>query len=181
MWLGGLAFSGVVLAHLLAYLVIAPDAHHRAELLTSTGHGSWALAIAIALGSLVMAFGGVALRIARRDVGLPPRVLGSFLRLGVLQLTGFAVLELAERAFVHGAPLEVVTEPVFGLGLALQVVVAFVAAVLLVTFARVIERIVSSSAVEPKASVALEFPVLGTVPARFSVATGAGTLRGPPR
>ena len=180
MWLGGLAFSGVVLAHLLAYVVIAPDAHHRAELLAATGHGSWTLATAVALGSLVMAFGGMALRIARRDAGSPPRVLSCFLRLGALQLTGFAVLELTERAVVHGASFDVVTEPVFGLGLALQAVVAFVAAVLLVAFARVIERIVSSSTVEPGTSVALEFPVLGSLPPRFSVATGAGTVRGPP-
>lgn len=179
-WLGGLAFSGVVLTHLGAFVMVAPDAHHRAELLAATGHGSWTLAVAVALASLVMAFGGVALRIARRDADAPPRLLGCWLRLALLQMVGFAGLEFAERALVHGAPWEVVTEPVFGLGLALQVVAAAIAAVLLVVFARVLERIVSARAVEPGSTSALGFPALDPVPPRFSVATGAGTLRGPP-
>lgn len=179
-WLGGLAFSGVVLAHLLAYFVVAPDSHHRAELLAATGHGSWNLAVAVALGALVAAFGGLALRVMRRPDSSRPSWVGCFVRLGVLQMAGFASLELAERALIHGAPAEVLSEPVFGIGLVLQIVGSLIAATLLVVFARVIERLVTSTSIETGHSAAIEFPVLRTVAARWLVATGSGTLRGPP-
>ena len=178
-WLGGLAFSGVVLAHLLAYFAVAPDAHHRAELLEATGHGSWTLAIAVALGSLVAAFGGLALRVARH-ADYAPSWIGSFVRLSVLQVAGFTGLELVERALIHGAPAEVFVEPAFGIGVVLQVVAAAVAATLMVVFARVIEGLVEPSTIETTHSLAVEFPVLRTFVPRRSVAVGSGTLRGPP-
>ena len=178
-WLGGFAFSGVVLAHLLAYFLVAPDSHHRAELLEATGHGSWTLAIAVALGSLVAAFGGLALRVARHDDSSLSWI-GCFVRLTLLQVTGFTVLELVERAFVHGAPTEVFVEPAFVIGVVLQIVAAAVAATLMVVFARVIEGLVLRSTIETSHSLAIEFPALRTFVPRPSVATGSGTLRGPP-
>ena len=179
-WLGALACSGVVFAHLLAYLLVAPDTHHRADLLESTGHGSWALVVALSLGALVAAFGGFALRVVRKP-GLSPSMPSCALRLAALQTVGFAGLEAVERAWHEGFGLEAFAEPVFIIGLIAQLVVAIVAAGLLVLFTRAIERLVArrrpSESPAPSPTFGLH---LRAVPPRRLIASGSGTLRGPP-
>lgn len=182
MWLGGLAFSGVVVAHLLAFFLIAPDAHHRQELLAATGHGSWTGVVALALGTLVAVLAGVALRGASR--GRDPRrlsVLSCAIRLVLLQTIAFTVLESGERMLHGGASLQMFQEPVFVIGLLVQGLVAVSAAILIVLFRRAVERIVAGRPLVVTPSAARErFHVVAVLSPRWLVASGGGTLRGPP-
>jgi hypothetical protein len=177
-WLGGLASSGVIAAHLLAYFVAAPDGHHRTELLATTGHGSWTYVVALALGSLVACLAGVAWSTA--TVGEGRLVWGRCARrLIALQVLGFTALELGERALHGVAGAELVAEPVFLIGLVAQVVVALVAAALLRLFIRFVARLTRRAKLERPAP-SLSFFATDVITRRVRVAVGAGTLRGPP-
>jgi hypothetical protein len=106
--------------------------------------------------------------------------LGTALRLAVLQISGFTLLEFLERALGH-ADVTVWTEPVFQIGLVVQVLVAAVAAAFLVLFSRTILALKgrSSRRKERRAPQLFTYFEQVFVP-RPPVAVGAGTLRGPP-
>ena len=182
MWLGGLAFSGVVIAHLLAFFLIAPDPHHRQELLATTGHGSWAGLVALALGVLVAVLAGVALRSATR--GCDPQglsVSSCAIRLVLLQTIAFTALEWGERMLQDGASLQMFQEPVFVIGLLVQGLVAIGAAILIVVFRKAVERIVAGRTFTPTPSaVPNRFHVVAVLTPRWLIASGGETLRGPP-
>ena len=179
-WLSGLAFSGVILAHLLAYVLVAPDDHHRAELLESTGHGSWAIVVGLALAALVATLAGFALRVARRPATRPP-FWSCALRLAALQAIGFAGLETVERSLHQGLHPDILVEPVFLIGVVAQLVVAVVGAGLLTLFARAIQHLIARRRSSlPRRPAPAFAPVLRSVPPRRLIASGDGTLRGPP-
>ena len=178
MWLGGLAFSGVIAAHFLAYFVAAPDGHHRTELLASTGHGSWTYFVALALGALVACLGGVAWSAATTG---EKHLIWSrcAFRLVLLQTLGFTGLELGER-LLHGVSgAELIAEPVFVLGLLAQVVVALAAAGLLRLVVKIVGRLRLRSDLA-KAEPCISSFHTDVIGRRVLVAVGAGTLRGPP-
>ena len=179
-WLAGLAFCGVISAHLLAYVLVAPDDHHRAELLRSTGHGSWAVVVGLALAALVATLAGFALRVARGPAS-QPSFWSCGLRLAALQAIGFAGLESVERFLHEGLQPDIFAEPVFLIGIVAQLVVAVVGAGLLTLFARAIQHLIarrrSSLSRRPAPAFA---PVLRAVAPRRLIASGSGTLRGPP-
>ncbi|MGH2808288.1 MAG: hypothetical protein ACRDKT_13545 [Actinomycetota bacterium] len=177
-WLGGLAFSGVIAAHVLAYAVAAPHSHHRTELLAATGHGSWTYVVALALGCLVAGLGGIAWSTATTG---EHRLVWSrcALRLVLLQTLGFTALEVGER-LLHGVMgAELIAEPVFVIGLIAQVVVALFAAVLLRLLIKVVARLTRRAELD-RAEPSLDFVATDVITRRVLVAVGAGTLRGPP-
>jgi hypothetical protein len=180
----GLAATGVVVAHAFAYFVTDSHPHSRMELLLSTGHESFGVVVAAALGALAAGFvrfvsqfgtsnhsrNGVD-RIYKRDA----------LRLSILQLVGFTALEAAERQLAGLSPVGILAEPAFLIGLITQIIVALLGAALLVLLAKACERLFSRRGLSPIGAATLHIePHLDSVLSRFKTATGSGTLRGPP-
>lgn len=187
-WLGGLAASGVVASHWLAYRLAVPDPHLRHEVLADTGHGYWQYAVAVVLGLLVASLAGFACQKvwhpgASSGTTRRSPYYGVAARLIALQAAGLLILESAERAVTGSEALGVFTEAPVIIGLAVQVLVALAAALLLVFFARAVEFVhnlvrVARKREEPRP---IQIPVSPSVlPPRLRVATGGGTLRGPP-
>jgi hypothetical protein len=86
------AIAGVLVAHVLAYRVVFPDAHAHAQALEASGHAWLSL-----LGPLLVTSVATAVAIGwldgRRWGGRGPR----FVTLLVIQVAGFVAIELAER------------------------------------------------------------------------------------
>lgn len=186
--LGSLALAGVVLTHVLAYYLVAPDAADRRVLLALTGHAHWTLFVGISLGALAAGFAGFLVQ-AVYDIAAPVCSCRSYatvaLRLGMFQTVGFLALETAERALAPGHSMAgVAAEPVVVVGLGVQGVVALIGALFVRLFERAVEQVsdcVHGRLVAPPlpcSRVALSPP--GILLPSSKAAVGAYTLRGPP-
>jgi hypothetical protein len=183
--LGGLAASGVVAAHVIAYFLAEPDAHAREDLLAATGHHRWTLVVAIALGFTVA--GLVHYAWAR---ALSPHAStlssGSLFKLAAarlipIQVLGCVGLEAVERWFAGEPVATVLTEPAVVIGVFLQLLVAVVGALILVLFAKAVDLILGRKVLPAfSARPTSPRPILHVLPPRFQVAAGFGTVRGPP-
>lgn len=126
----GVAGSGLLLGHWLAYALGTPDATARDELLHATGHSYLPYATQVALLAGVIGLVGLFLaRLHRRER------LGSFagnvVRLAALQSGAFLAMEVGER-LLTGAPLHDLTHgPLLVIGLGVQAVLAVVGALVL--------------------------------------------------
>jgi hypothetical protein len=120
----GIAAGGVLAGHWLTYLIVRPDHHDRAALLTVTGHGYLATVVDVALLLTLVASAAAFLsRLVRGDVMPEFRSLAG--RLGMFQVGAFVVLEVVERA-VAGSFDGILT--VCLAGSAVQLLVAIAAA-----------------------------------------------------
>ena len=124
------ALGGLLLGHAIAYLVAVPDPHHRDLALARTGHAYLPAAAELAL---VLLLAGVAALVVRawtpggreRSPGWPAATLA------LVQVGAFVGQEVLERV-AAGAPLaSLVREPILAAGVAIQVLVALVAAAVL--------------------------------------------------
>ncbi len=138
-YLAGLAAGGVLVTHWLSYLLAAPDSHQREALLAETGHGLWPYAAALAVGGVVAALAGFAARPAAMEAR--SHSLGATaLRLVALQVPAWVLLEAAERTASSGQLGGVLHEgPVLLIGLAVQLLVAVLGALVLRALSRVLE------------------------------------------
>jgi hypothetical protein len=181
-WIGGAALAGLVGAHMLGYLLAAPDHHERASLLHETGHSNWtnpllfvgAIFIA-ALISFSQSWAG-----PRAESASVHRIVTrTAMRLLPVQAIGFVILEMTERAWSDGASaFGVFGEKAVLFGLVLQVLTALVCALLLVVFSRIVRSLRKTSvkhAAEPAPSATYSFVGVPT-----SIARCAWNLRGPP-
>jgi hypothetical protein len=121
-----LALAGCLTAHGLAYRIVEPDAHERAHLLASSGHGYLAdLRLLAAVGVALVLAGFVrqaALAARGIEVGGPPWAVA------LVPPLAFLVQEHLERMLHDGAfPLDALAQPSFLVGLALQVPFALLA------------------------------------------------------
>jgi hypothetical protein len=124
---GGVA--GVVMAHMLDYLLVFRSASARTHELAATGHGLWPDALAVAIGAGALAVGtamakggaGALLRWAARPHDTPCRDLGA---LALWQVGLFTAVEVIERLAAHQSPLALAHGPLFPAGVGLQVLVA---------------------------------------------------------
>ena len=182
-WLGGLAAFGIVAAHCLAYIIIAPDGEKRALLMDATGHNFWGLVFALALGAGMAGMSGVLVRSQLSTADHPQVNLFAFaaLRLTVLQLGGFALLEATERLFV-GEGAHALLEPVVLVGLALQVAVALVSTLILCLLTKTLQALLSGTPITSAkaARVLPRFTHARWLQPSLALGTGAGTWRGPP-
>ena len=126
----GIAGSGLLLGHWLAYALGTPHAHAREELLRATGHGylPYATQVALLAGALGLAALFLA-RVSRREGR------GSFgfdaATLAAVQSVTFVAMEAGER-LASGASLHGLTHGrLLAIGLAGQVAVAVVGACVL--------------------------------------------------
>jgi hypothetical protein len=182
-WVGGSAFSGLIAAHALSYLVVAPDHHERSELLHATGHGNWDTLFVLAGALFIAGFFALSNLWASptdRDVPLRRLYRYAWTRLVPLQIAGFVALEAGERLWSGGALSDLTGEPAFLLGVALQVVVAFACGLLLVAFTRLVRALRGASGTTRRREVPTVSPssavLIPTSPAR-----SAWNSRGPPR
>jgi hypothetical protein len=177
------AGAGLVGAHALDYMIVLRDGASRHHTLVSTGHGyfSDAVVLAVAAGVVAMlssAFLGYRRGTGRSDRPVPFAWLAA--RLSLLQVAGFILLELGERA-AAGAPLDHLTGPLMAAGLLLQVAVAIVGAGVLVLLGRAAELIGSGLAARWAAE---RSPGYGVGPADLRLAqtpfARPGQVRAPP-
>jgi hypothetical protein len=183
---GGVA--GVVLAHMLDYLLVFPSATERAHELAATGHGLWPDAVAAAIGAGALAAGtamarggaGVLLRWAASRHDGPWRELGA---LTLWQVSLFSAVEATERLAAHQSPLQLVHGTLFPVGLGLQVLVAVSVLAALGVFRRVgatVVGAVAGSARRPRTSRRTTFAHLLAVDVPGRVQVGPAEPRGPP-
>ena len=181
--LGGTAALGVILAHCAAFLIVEPDRHLRHELLTDTGHTygtGVGLALFVAgLASLVWNSIHASRMQSMADVfrAVAPKLV-------LLQVVGFVLLEGAERLITSGSfPLaELVTEPVFAIGVIAQVVVSIVGAIVIALLSRAVAAIAAvlrASTVRP-ARILIPTSTSDAAWSQLHLAVGGLTLRGPP-
>lgn len=183
LWLGGLATAGVVVAHVLAFWLAAPNPVRREHLLEVTGHGAWPIVVALTLGALVACMAGFAAGRLREERRAPPAVLvrGIVTRLVILQVAGFVLLEAIERLAIGHDLTELLSEPVMAIGLVAQIVVAFAGAIVLALFAHIVDRLALLLRPIPRAPrVLLPGDALDFSVPRSRFVTGAAIPRGPP-
>jgi hypothetical protein len=124
-----LALAGCLTAHGLAYRIVEPDAHQRAHLLASSGHGYLAELRFLAAAGIALVLAGfvrqAALAARGIELGGPPRVVA------LVPPLAFLVQEHLERLLHDGTfPLEALLQPTFLVGLALQLPFALLAVAL---------------------------------------------------
>jgi len=179
----GTAAAGLVLGHALAYLIAIPDPHQRVFALQRTGH---AYLPALDQAVLMLVVAGMAALVVRAfahpDRGATDRF-GRLARvLVVAQTCAFAAQEVLER-LVSRAPLGgLAHDHILVTGIAVQIVVAIVAASILWLFARTATRlaaVVAARASLPRVRVVFALPVTARRPHAPLFAT-AGSVRAPP-
>jgi hypothetical protein len=183
--LGGLAASGVLMAHLVAYLLVEQHPQHPGGLASAPSHRVWSLIAAGAMGLTVAGLVRLAFdRTCSRRTPAPSRrslVGPAALRLIPLQVLGCLSLQVIERWVVGESSAAELTAQAMLIGAGLQILVAFVGAFVLVLFVSAVELFLArwvpptlcGPAVQPRAATHY-------LPPRFQVGSGSGTVRGPP-
>ena len=178
----GTAAAGLVLGHALAYLIAIPDPHQRVFALQRTGH---AYLPALDQAVLMLVVAGMAAVVVRALAHSGDRTerFGRLARvLVVAQTCAFAAQEVLER-LVSGAPVGgLAHDHILVTGIAVQIVVAIVAAGILWLFARTATRlatVVAARASLPRVRVVFALPVTARRPHAPLFAT-AGSVRAPP-
>jgi hypothetical protein len=145
------AFVGLIVGHLLTYLIAIPDPARRAAVLARSGHAYLHLA-----GDAAVFFGFAAavtigLRAVTRrdgpDRSSPARLA---LRLGALQAGAFIATELGERLVSGTGFGELFADHLFGIGIMVQLAIAAIGALLLRWIGRVAVRIAEALARPPR-------------------------------
>jgi hypothetical protein len=169
--MAGVAFAGVVAGHTLTYFAALPGSNERGAYLAATGHSYWRNALVLALLLEVLGLGVVAMRGFRAGLRgtLPIEHSGPQLamRLAVIQVGAFGVLEAGER-LVSGAGISgMFAHHLFVLGIAIQLLVAVAGALLLRWLARAAEAlgVALRAPGEPRALSGLDVPDGLAVPA----------------
>jgi len=175
-YLALLAFAGTLAAHSIAYWLVAPDPHHHASLLLSTGHGYWGVVTPVAMGLAVAGIAGALIS----SSGAAARFGDVAGRAIVLQLVAFLVMETIERASV-GESLAVFQEPVVLVGLAVQTLIALVIAGLLLVLTRALKHPTCSSIlVAPTTGRSDPLTARSESPDGLEFRYGGALLRAPP-
>lgn len=179
--------AGVLIAHWMAYLLAFPSSAVRAEVLAHAGHGYWSLAVK---GVVVLAAAGMAAVLVRafweRDaadahISLLERWSGLAARLACLQVSGFLLLEVSERAVAGMGGRSLLGGSVVAVGLALQVLVAGIGALALLCLGRSAARMAAAARTPARIGLARSrIGEAGPAHHRTLVLAGASGVRGPP-
>ncbi len=177
----GVASGGVLLGHWLAYLIVDPVASTRAAVLGSTGHAYLGSATWLGLGASLAALAAVFLgrMMYRNDVDLPGRALGA--RLAGFQVGAFLAMEVGERLAAHVPLGQLSHGPLMPVGIATQIAVAALGALVVHTLCRAADRAaeVLGSSIPPPRILSARVAVVPAAPlARIAVPVATG--RGPP-
>lgn len=125
-----LAAIGWIAGHSLAYVLVAPHAGHREQLLSETGHGYLGVAPVLVACAITVLVAGLALAIGDGVRGRAPARVAVW-PVALVPPLGFAVQEHLERVIESNAvSLGVALEPTFLVGMALQLPLAAAALLL---------------------------------------------------
>jgi hypothetical protein len=168
-----IAWVGVVLGHLAAYLLTYPSQYVRHVHLALTGH-SW---LGLAKGSVaaivpVLILVVVVRALVSRRLWSGPRLVGTLL---AIQIPVFATIEAVERGSVAGAA----ADPAVFVGLVLQVVLAVVAAWLIEALTRAVLAVARTLASHHPRARSASAPALDEYPPRHDLLLPA-RRRAPP-
>lgn len=171
-----IAFAGTLVAHALAYSLVAPDPHVHSAVLRDTGHGAWTLITALAVAFAA----GLGPGSLFRSCGRALRVRGLLPRLLLVQSFAFLATEAVER-LAAGVPLEQMTPAPIVVGVVLQLPIAAALAWLVKLVARVPRLSSRERRGVPRTgdliySLPSFYPVVPTGPAGHAISS-----RGPPR
>jgi hypothetical protein len=177
----GVAGAGLMLGHRLAYLLDAPQALARDEILRATGHAYLPYVTQVALLAGVIGLAALFLaRLSRRERAEP---FGrEWARLAVVQSTAFVVMEVGERLASGATLADLAHGRLLPIGLGAQIALALIGAVVLRSTQRAadaVAQVVRASA--PAASALTRAPALAAVatPPR-SAMLPAGSRAPPP-
>ncbi len=180
----GVAAAGVLAGHWLTYLVTVPDARARMATLAATGHGYLSL-----VGELVTALAALSIAAvfvgALVDAGAGPRPGRALaLRLSAIQVAAFCAMEVLERVMA-GSPVGALTHSaVLPVGVAANVGIALLGAVLLRWILRTADRVAEAAAARSAAPIlprrTLLVPLPATPARRSLLELAAVPARGPP-
>ena len=176
------AFVGLIVGHLLSYLIAIPDPARRAVVLAHSGHAYLHLAgdVAVILGFAAAVTVGLR-AMAERDATDRSSTARLALRLGALQAVAFIAMELGERLVSGSGFGELFADHLFGIGIVVQLVIAGVGALLLRWIERVAVQIADALARSPRRRAAGTLVVRRTSPRSPRPAfTGAIWARAPP-
>jgi hypothetical protein len=185
--LAGVAVAGVVTGHWLSYIMAVPDTPLRQSVLAGSGHSYWFLAVRVALLAAVAGLGTTGLRhvwTSSRDQGTPAHRTFAWLalRLGLIQVTGFVILEIVER-LAAGSPLGgLFGHSLLTFGVAIQVLMACMGALLVMVVARTARRaavVLASRSVRWRGAASILRASLLSI-RTLQPMLGAAGLRGPP-
>lgn len=179
------AAAGWLGAHAVAYRLVAPDDHHRNELLAESGHGYLGAAPLVLACAVTLVVAGLAMAIhdgfhGRRHTRIP------IWPLALVPLLGFAVQEHVERLIELGAfPTGAALEPTFLVGMALQLPIAALACLAaraMLVFGRAVGRRVAAPAVLRLRARNVDVQLFPREPAvsRGSILAGGHGQRAPP-
>ena len=175
------ASIGVFVGHALTYVILAPVAQTRSQLLASTGHGYLPVAVHAALASAVVGFATAFLgRLGRDREQSEMAFRGLASRIVSFQFLTFTAIEVAERIAAR-APLHDLTH-VLPVGAVAQLTVGVLVAVVIRLVLRAADGAAgilrSATPALPRGSLVL-LPLPDGVPAFTDRLTLGG--RGPPR
>jgi hypothetical protein len=137
----GFAVAGLVLGHVLSYVIAVPDPHHRDLLLQSTGHHYLPAFGQGALMLLLAAIATVVFRRSGRDSGGADRFAPLAARLALVQVGAFAAQEVLERSLSGAGLADLSQGRVLFVGVVAQIAVALAGATLLRWLARTSDRL----------------------------------------
>ena len=132
-----IAWVGVVVGHLVAYLLTYPSQGIRHVHLEITGHEWLGLASASALAAIPVILLLAIVRSARSDASWTGP--GLAIRLAAVQIPAFLIIEVVERGW---SVQEALLDPAVFVGLALQPLVAVIAARILEVFHRAVRAVI---------------------------------------
>jgi hypothetical protein len=145
------AFVGLIVGHLLSYLIAIPDPARRTLVLAHSGHAYLHLAGDVAVILAFAAIVAVGLRaVTGRDEADPSSTARLSWRLGALQAGAFIAMELGERLASGGGFGDLFNSPLFGIGIVVQLGIAAIGAVLLRWIWRVAVRIADALGRPPR-------------------------------
>jgi hypothetical protein len=174
--IGTLAWSGVVVGHLVAYQLTYFAQAERLTRLAETGHGSFSLLLVSAIASIPAILSLLTVRAVRGDQS--PPLLSMTVWLAGIQVSSFMAMELIER----GMSLDhFLLEPAILVGLVVQVLVAVTSALLVRVFFRLVVALSGRLTDHPERPLhdGRLAPVPDDRPARFDFLIGA-PHRAPP-
>jgi len=130
--------TGLVGAHVVAYLIALPDAAVRATILRATGHGYFSVAMVVAtVAAIFGSFAPAALGFRRGETArVAVRWRYAAVRIALVQTAAFVVLGFAERAAANVPPVAMSPRLLF-VGIGVQVLVACLAAAVIAVICRV--------------------------------------------
>ncbi len=178
-----LAFAGLVAGHGLSYMVVAPDAYARQELLRATGHASHDLVITWSFAAAAAALIGIIACHLRSGWGSEsrprtiPRVAAP---LWILQTIGFVLLEVTERSYALHHAEQLLQEPGFLLGIVAQAAVALAVSVLVYLLRATVDVIRRLLAPPARTGRCVQKTLRSVFVLTSSISRSAWNLRGPP-